>query len=292
MSILLQLQEKLGGVISGNSLIGKCPSCGKDNHFVVYNNPHGIYTTCYKCGYWIRDFKGILKQGFRFNESKAKFVSKKVLTISSLPDVYTLDDPEFGPALSYLKSRNIDEGTIRRYELGLGKVFPWKDRIVFYVLGEMGIPVFVGGRTINKNEKLRYYYPAGSPKSDVLFNLEHVPETEKTVILVEGAFDVLSSRLHNAVALFGKSLNNKQKGIILRRFKKVIVWLDNPEKDSTTIDASHKICHDLFHDIDTYMLIQVHGSDPGDCPDPQYELNNHIISYTLEEWLKYKVSKL
>jgi len=287
---LIQLRDQFGGEIRGNSLVTICPSCNKEKHFVIYDNPWGLYSICFRCGYRLRNYK--LSSESSSNNIKSKLLKKKLVPITTLPEVFTIDDPEFKPALNYLLSRGVTEQQIRLYNLGLGKAGIWANRVIFYCLDELGLPVFVGGRSIDPNCRLRYYYPPGSPKSEVLFNLEYIPISEKSVVLVEGVFDVLCSHIPNSVAIFGKTLSSTQRSLIISRFNKVIVWLDNPIKDPDTLPKSHKLCYDLLYEIpEVYLLIQRFGDDPGTCPNPSFELANSVIKYTSKTWINYKISQ-
>ncbi|HTS30459.1 MAG TPA: toprim domain-containing protein [Bryobacteraceae bacterium] len=102
-------------------------------------------------------------------------------------------------------------------------------RLVIPIHDEAGELVAYCGRSPGGAEP-RYKFPAGFPKSQVLFNLHRAAAGgTETVIVVEGFFDCL--RVHQAgfsavVALMGSALYERQRWLLSERFRKIVLMLD------------------------------------------------------------------
>jgi len=286
------LKDRFGGSIRGNALITECPMCGKKDHFYVYANPGGLNSLCYKCGYKMSRYGQFINK-YNYNDLRNdanKFVTRKMLITSELPAVWHIGDSEFDPAYRYLVSRGVSEGRMYRYNFGLGKEAPWIGRVVFYVLDDNGSVLLVGGRVIDKQTEPRYYYPSGSPKSECLFNLTHIPAEYDYVVIMEGPFDVICSGVPNAVALMGSVISDKQLTLLAQRFSRYVVWLDSPSKDVTAWHKANVLAKRLLEQGVVKIVNQQYGSDPGDCPDPSWELLQ-AKDYSLVDWVKYNMSR-
>ena len=120
-------------------------------------------------------------------------------------------NPLYGSAIKYLKNRMIDEDDMLKYNLHfslehLRILFPSYDnnyKLNYYV-----------SRSINNNAYIKYNNP-DIPKSDFIFN-EHLIKWNERLLLVEGIFDSILSRM-NSVPVLGSSLNRKSK-----LYKKII----------------------------------------------------------------------
>jgi hypothetical protein len=292
-SYLPILKKHLKGEIRGNALITRCPSCNKDNHFYVYANPLSLNSLCYVCGYKIYNYSSYIadynNEDYK-GEDTYKFVPKKLLQTKDLPAVYTCYDHEFAYARNYLSVRGIEEAAIKRYNLSLGKEAVWKYRIVFYIMDEYGGVQLVGGRSVRDDMTPRYYYPSGAPKSNYLFNIVHIDKSYDYCVIMEGVFDVICSRIPNAVALMGSTMSKEQENLLASRFKNFVVWLDNPFIEPAAYHKAHIIAKTLLKYGGVKMIMQQEGKDPGDCPDTHREMMC-AQDYSFIDWTKYNLSK-
>ena len=134
---------------------------------------------------------------------------------------------------AYLRNRGIAETTAAVFGMGLyagpGLL---SRRLVIPIHDEAGQLVAYAGRSIDGTEP-RYKFPAGFPKSQVLFNLHRAARDGGQVgIVVEGFFDCV--KVHQAgfcsvVALMGAALYERPKRLLLERFRRLVLMLDGDE---------------------------------------------------------------
>jgi len=155
----------------------------------------------------------LTKENLRMLLEGGREINTKVIT---MPKEYKFlylkrKNPLYGSAIKYLKNRMIDEDDMLKYNLHfslehLRILFPSYDnnyKLNYYV-----------SRSINNNAYIKYNNP-DIPKSDFIFN-EHLIKWNERLLLVEGIFDSILSRM-NSVPVLGSSLNRKSK-----LYKKII----------------------------------------------------------------------
>ena len=79
---------------------------------------------------------------------------------------------------------------------------------------------------------LKYRFPAGFSKSQVLFNFDRATQTGGNhVIVVEGFFDALKVHQagHSVVALMGASFSQRQSELLVSHFASITLMLDGDE---------------------------------------------------------------
>jgi DNA primase len=130
----------------------------------------------------------------------------------------------------YLGSRGISETTAAEFGVGFyAGPGLMGQRLVIPIHEEAGRLVGYGGRSLDGSEP-RYKFPVGFAKSQVLFNLHRATVTgQPTAIVVEGFFDCL--KVHQAgfrsvVALMGSALSERQRWLLVERFRDVTLMLD------------------------------------------------------------------
>jgi DNA primase len=133
-------------------------------------------------------------------------------------------------AHSYLAARGIEMGTAEQFGVGLYRGVGFlSGRLVFPIHNEHGELVAYCGRSVDGSQP-RYRFPAGFPKSEIVFNLHRAAATgQPGVVVVEGFFDCL--KLHQAgvpsvVALMGAALYEPQQCALLRQFPTFTLMLD------------------------------------------------------------------
>jgi len=160
----------------------------------------------------------------------------------------------------YLQHRKIAEETAKEFGVGF---FPGRGsmtgRVVIPIHNEVGELVAYAGRSIDDNEP-KYKLPTGFHKSLELFNLHRIGECER-VIVVEGFFDCM--KVHQAgfscVALMGSSLSAEQEEKLVRRFKRIVLFLDG---DDAGRKATNEILAQLWKQVPCIALVLADGSQP------------------------------
>ena len=146
----------------------------------------------------------------------------------------------------YVSLRGISERTAAEFGVGFyagpGLL---SGRLVIPIHDEAGRLVGYCGRALDASVP-RYKFPAGFPKSQIVFNLHRaVSSGEQSVIVVEGFFDCL--KVHQAgwrcvVALMGAALYDRQRRLLTERFRRITLMLDG---DTTGRRASALIAAQL-----------------------------------------------
>jgi DNA primase len=131
---------------------------------------------------------------------------------------------------AYLSMRGISEQTAAEFEIGFyagpGLL---SQRLVIPIHDEVGRLVAYCGRAVDGSGP-RYKFPAGFPKSQILFNFHRARASgEERVIVVEGFFDCL--KVHQAgfrsvVALMGAALYDRQRRLLTEHFRRITLMLD------------------------------------------------------------------
>lgn len=128
-----------------------------------------------------------------------------------LPDSFkplNEEDADCAEAMAYLKSRNIDEAIIKRYNIGyIGNdrkaEFSLRNRIIIPSYDSFGNLNYWVGRDYTGKSKLRYRNPKVE-KTKFIFNEGKINWYEP-ITLVEGPFDHIV--VPNSIPLLGKTLN-------------------------------------------------------------------------------------
>lgn len=138
---------------------------------------------------------------------------------------------------AYLKDRGITPETARLFGVGF---FPGKGsmhgRVVIPIHNERGELVAYAGRAIDGSEP-KYKLPTGFHKSSEVYNLHRVGESD-SVVVVEGFFDTMKTAQSGfpVVALMGCSLSERQKHLLVQRFKRVVLMFDGDEAGRKATD--------------------------------------------------------
>lgn len=164
----------------------------------------------------------------------------------------------------YLADRGISQKTAREFGVGF---YPgpglMRGRLVIPIHNAQGELIAYCGRALDQTSP-RHRVPPGFAKSEVLFNMHRAAATaESAVVVVEGFFDCM--KVHQAgipsvVALMGAVLYEPQCGVLVDRFRQVILMLDG---DVTGRKASKVIAEKLR----SRSTVQVLGLPAGAQPD-------------------------
>lgn len=175
----------------------------------------------------------------------------------------------------YLEKRGYPKELIKAYQIGyVGYGYKgMSNRIIVPVRDIDGNLVGFTGRTVDEKWKEKeipkWYDSKNFKKSDFLFNLHNAKkyiESNSTVILVEGPFDVLrleQAGIHNSVAVFGRKLHNAQLAHLLRLpITKVVIIMDSDNAGKTGAKSTAKLVESYF----TTQNIELPFKDAGETP--------------------------
>lgn len=222
----------------------KCIYCGGSSYKLGFN-PTEDYCTCFACGLHNlketlskilsvpkKDIDDVIEQYKTRTIILNKLNDKKTTAVKNL----VLPTDTFTPIeRKYLKSRNFNPSYLhKKYNVvGGGIVGDWKYRIIIPVIINGKIVSWTGRSILEKSKLKELNIPRYknlsieesviNPK-ECLFNLDHAKN--KTVVLTEGAFDVM--RLgDDFICTFGTSLTQSQIKELKMRYEKIFIMFDN-----------------------------------------------------------------
>jgi len=139
-------------------------------------------------------------------------------------------------AMSYLRSRNITDELIKKYNMGFCYTGEYADRIIIPSYDEeFNLNYFIA-RSYDTRTKLKYKNPEAE-KEAIIWN-EHLIDWDDTIYLVEGPFD--SIFVPNSIPMLGKVISEKLFSQIYEKAKKIVIILDG----DAWIDAEN-----LYHKL-------------------------------------------
>jgi DNA primase len=163
----------------------------------------------------------------------------------------------------YLSGRGIRETTASEFGVGFySGPGLMSQRLVIPIEDEAGRLVGYGGRSLNGSEP-RYKFPPGFQKSQVLFNLHRAAANRQpTVVVVEGFFDCLKvyqAGFPSVVALMGAALYERQRWLLVQRFRQIVLMLDG---DAAGRRASAAVSADLSRDCLVHTIELAEDTQP------------------------------
>lgn len=269
------------------SVLGEGKPTSKNNY--SFKCPNGCYPSKYKLEInldtqqyhcWICDMKGksVLSLFKKINVSKDKIdelllilpknnnnpnniVVKNIEEIN-LPKEFkslnNINDNSFSKkkALSYLRSRGINELDIIKYNLGYCEEGPYKDRIIIPSYDKNGKLNYFTSRTFDKNNPIKYKNPSFS--RDII-PFELFINWELPIILCEGPLDAIAIK-RNVIPLMGKNIQpSLMKKIVTSSVKKIYIALDND-----AIKQALNFCEQLLNEGKEIYLVETDKKDPNE----------------------------
>lgn len=140
-------------------------------------------------------------------------------------------------AMNYLKSRNIGEDLINKYNIGFCYDGPYANRIIIPSYNEYKNINYFIARSYLSYSKLKYKNPEAE-KESIIWN-EHLINWEKPVYIVEGVFD--SIFLPNSIPMLGKFMSENLFNLLYEKVKDKIIIVLDPDAWA----ASEKLFHQL-----------------------------------------------
>jgi DNA primase len=159
-------------------------------------------------------------------------------------------------ALHYLKTRNITQEDIIKYNIGYCEFGMYANMIIIPSYDHIGNLNYFVSRNFNKNSSIKYKNPDIS--RDII-GLELFINWNTPITLCEGIFDAIAIK-RNAVPLLGKTIQNSlMKKIINSSVQKIYIALD---KDA--IKQALNFCETLMNEGKEVYLVDINEKDPSD----------------------------
>lgn len=269
-----------------------CPFCEKkgktpDRKGHLYVNIQEGLVHCFRCEYGatLKVFLDDLKAGTDFKKHELNYPRygrlQKLLKENQLlkidipfPRIDLYDNPAKDFLVEYIRvTRGLDEEVIWKYDLRAGSG-NYKGRIVIPV-SEQFTNIYFTARSIFETDTSKYKNPVRGEygilvgKSEVLYNIDAVPEGVDRVVVQEGPLDVMAThgKPYPCVALLGSSISRQQMfKLLLKHPGEVVVALD-----SDAVSKAFELGKRLAHYIPTSVLILEKG-DPADWKEKYFEV--------------------
>lgn len=215
-----QGKHKIKLAINANTLVWKCWVCKE----------HGsnLFSLIRKLGKWsLKDrvksaVQNIIPQ--KFSKPKGKLsLPKEFLPLNQDRDFIMKKR-----VLRYLKKRGIGQYQINKYDIGFCQTGQYKNRIVIPSFDQKGVLNYFTGRSIVKEQELKYLNPNCARSQIIIF--ENLITWKFPVVLTEGIFDAMSVNF-NAIPLMGKVVPNALVEKLLYYDAEVIITLDSDARD-------------------------------------------------------------
>jgi hypothetical protein len=159
-------------------------------------------------------------------------------------------------ALTYLKSRNINEEDIIKYNIGYCETGRYAKMVIIPSYDENGNLNYFTGRSFEKEPSVKYRNPSVS--RDII-PFELFINWEIPFILCEGPFDAIAIK-RNAIPLLGKNIqSNLMKKIVMSSVEKIYIALD---KDAQKQALS--FCERLMNEGKEVYLVDMQDKDPSE----------------------------
>jgi hypothetical protein len=237
---------------TNDEIIFRSPFSNKSSHLIYMNLEKGVFQDFHgdipsgSVIYFIAEYLDIprtqvlshLLENYSLGEEK-KFIPAQETESEDLKGVLEsvlwLKDKLgiFGNAsMKYLKKRKIPQTYLDEWGYFISGRYERRIFIPFYEEGKL---VYFLARSIDKNEKLRYYNPKGINSKDYLFNYDRIEEG-KPLVICEGVFDAASVSNFSSTAILSADISVKQvKKIISKNISEIIIVPDNDETGGRTL---------------------------------------------------------
>jgi DNA primase len=223
-----------------------------------------------------------------YGESISKGEKQTSSEFVSLPEEYkplyrSQSDPHYKNALHYaMKERGLTAVDILRHRVGYCDSGPYSGMLIIPSYDASNNLNFFVGRSFYKDAALAHKNPSVS--KDII-GFENQINWNEPIIIVEGAFDAISTK-RNAIPLFGKKiLGNLRKKVITNKVQKIYLGLD---KDAFE-DSVKEIEYFINNGVNVY-LINLKDKDPSETGySKMAEAINNAQPVTFFDLIKYKM---
>lgn len=161
-------------------------------------------------------------------------------------------------AVDYLKNRKVIANQLKEFNIGFsGTGFSYKgvdvysSRLTFPMIDEYGKVIGVLSRSIKKDDTRYLKGLFDSSKEGFLFGINTAVEEmyrTKTVLLVEGVFDLIAVRPYfkSSLAMLTSGLSFSQKDVLDRYIRTIIYVPDNDEAGQNSFENLKKFCSSRY----------------------------------------------
>lgn len=144
--------------------------------------------------------------------------------------------PIYKVPYNYVRSRNITDEMIKKYNIGFCYEGEYKNRIIIPSYDKRGELNYFIARSWEKNPYIKYKNP-DAEKDIIIFN-ELLVDWDKPISLVEGAFDSLFA--DNPIPMLGKKMSNYLFETLYENAKEIRIILDG-DAWSDAVEIYHQL---------------------------------------------------
>jgi len=180
-----------------------------------------------------------------YNEQE-KFIEQVKLPDEFIPLCYKQKSVFYDQALSYLRSRNIEDIQILRNKIGYCESGDYRGRIIFPSFDSRGkLNYFVARWFLDSENKLKYKNPS-TEKNNIIFNELYI-DFSKPITICEGVFDSFVCG-KNSIPLLGSSIyEDLIKKCVRKKCPKIFLALDPDTYNFNNKNSKFiKICKQLL----------------------------------------------
>lgn len=186
-------------------------------------------------------------------------------------------------ALNYLKSRNISDLEIKKYEIGFCTEGRYKNRIILPSYDSNNNLNYYMARSFEKDSVKKYDNP--HIKKDTIIGYESFINWSTPIILCEGIFDAIAIK-RNVIPLFGKDISSSlMKKIVTQQVNKIYIALDN---DALKDSLYH--CEQLLNAGKEVYWVELIDKDPSEIGFNKFlDIISNTQPLTLSQLLSKKI---
>jgi len=250
-----------------------CPVCNHKNPKLIVNVSSGMYN-CFTCHPATKGktpvsllkkigapSEAIAEMKGYFPGDNSKIDTESEVKIVQLPiELKSLLDSsdrslEKRRALSYLKSRGIQQSDIKKYNIGYCSTGRYRNKVLVPSYDANGRVNYFVARSFEKDPRIKIDSP--DCKKSELVGFESTINWTVPVILCEGVFDAMAIK-RNAIPLFGSTIPKAVMIKLLQPEVRTVYLALDEDAISKSIDHAQKLL-DLGKEV---YLIQLQGKDP------------------------------
>ena len=281
-----------------------CPKCNHHKPKLEINfdesSPHYQNFGCWACGFKgksiLKLFKTIDAPSNKIEELRPYTKNQRNFSIDipksqkvSLPKEFktfrnlSKDKIEGRKALSYLKSRNISNSDILKYNIGYCDYGEFQNMVIIPSYNENAELNYFTARSFEKDSFIKYRNPDIS--RDVI-PFELFINWDLPIILCEGPFDAITIK-RNVIPLFGKNIQPElMKKIVTSKVQKIYIALDND-----AIKKALEFCEELLNIGKEVYLVELDGKDPSEMGSENFtKLIQQTLPLTQYKLMEKKLS--
>ena len=213
-------------------------------------------------------FKQLKVEAGKYTELKSLVKTSKsiketqVINSVSLPNEFislignNLNEIKTRHTLAYLKSRNINQHDILKYNIGYCETGLYANMIIIPTYDKDGRLNYFTARSFEKDPYIKYRNPSAS--RDIIPN-EHLINWKVPIVICEGLFDAIAIK-RNAIPLLGKNIQSSlMKKIVTSIVDKIYIALDRD-----AMKQALRFCENLMAEGKEVYLVDMQDKDPSE----------------------------